>query len=156
MASQIGTKLKISIFGESHSEAIGVVIDGLPAGIAVDGEKLLSFLSRRAPGSGEHTTSRREADKPRFLSGITDGVTCGSPIAAIIENTNTRSGDYASLCDVPRPGHADFSAFMKYGKAHDIRGGGHFSGRLTAPLCIAGGICLQYLESRGIKIGAHV
>lgn len=155
MASQIGEKLKISIFGESHSEAIGVVMDGLPAGIGIDEEKLSSFLARRAPGKGQHATARAESDEPRFLSGIVGGVTCGSPICAIIENNNTRSKDYEALRDIPRPGHADFSAYIKYGKAHDIRGGGHFSGRLTAPLCIAGGICLQILEKKGIRIGAH-
>ena len=102
MASQIGERIKISIFGESHSEAIGVVIDGLPAGLSIDEKKLSAFLSRRAPGSGEHTTQRKEADAPHFLSGVVEGVTCGSPICAIIENTNTRSGDYSSLRDVPQ------------------------------------------------------
>ncbi len=155
MASQIGEKLRISIFGESHSEAIGVVMDGLPAGIKIDMEKLSAFLSRRAPGSGQHATARSESDAPRFLSGVVNGVTCGSPVCAIIENNNTRSKDYEALRDIPRPGHADFAAYIKYGRAHDIRGGGHFSGRLTAPLCIAGGICLQLLEEKGIKIGAH-
>ena len=156
MSSVFGERLKISIFGQSHSEAIGVCIDGFPAGFRIDEEKLSSFLSRRAPGSGAHTTPRKEADKPRFISGVVNGVTCGSPICAIIENTNTRSKDYEALRDVPRPGHADYTAFIKYGNAHDIRGGGHFSGRLTACLCIAGGICIQYLEEKGIKIGAHV
>ncbi len=157
MASMYGEKLKISIFGQSHSEAIGVCIDGFPAGFEIDMEELSSFLSRRAPGSGAHTTSRKEADLPRFISGVVDGVTCGSPICAIIENTNTRSKDYSNLREVPRPGHADYTAFVKYGLSHDIRGGGHFSGRLTACLCIAGGICLQYLKKiKGIEIGAHV
>ncbi|MBQ8004313.1 MAG: chorismate synthase [Oscillospiraceae bacterium] len=155
MSSIIGEKLKVSIFGQSHSEAIGVVVDGLPAGVAIDEEKLLAFMSRRAPGKGAHTTSRSEADKPRFISGVVDGVTCGSPVCAVIENTNTRSKDYSNLRETPRPGHADFTAFVKYGNFHDIRGGGHFSGRLTACLCIAGGICLQYLEKYGIKVGAH-
>lgn len=155
MSSVIGEKLKISIFGQSHSEAIGVVIDGLPAGIAIDEDALLAFMTRRAPGRGAHTTSRSEADKPRFLSGVVDGFTCGSPVCAIIENTNTRSKDYSNLRETPRPGHADFTAFVKYGNFHDIRGGGHFSGRLTACLCIAGGICLQYLKTRGINIAAH-
>lgn len=156
MASVIGEKLKVSIFGQSHSEAIGVVVDGIPAGVKLDMDKLSAFLSRRAPGSGAHTTSRKEADAPRFIAGVVDGVTCGSPVCAIIENTNTRSKDYSNLRETPRPGHADYTAFVKYGLAHDIRGGGHFSGRLTACLCIAGGICLQYLEERGIKIAAHV
>lgn len=155
MSSIIGEKLKVSIFGQSHSEAIGVVIDGLPAGFKIDTEKLAKFCARRAPGSGAHTTSRREADEVRFISGVVGNVTCGSPVCALIENTNTRSKDYESLRDMPRPGHADFTAFEKYGTAHDIRGGGHFSGRLTACLCIAGGICAQILGEKGIKIGAH-
>ncbi len=155
MSSVIGEKLKISIFGQSHSEAIGVVIDGLPAGIRIDEEALAAFMARRAPGKGAHTTSRSEGDSPRFVSGIVDGFTCGSPVCAIIENTNTRSKDYSNLRETPRPGHADFTAFVKYGAFHDIRGGGHFSGRLTACLCIAGGICLQYLKERGIGIAAH-
>jgi len=155
MASQIGEKLKVSIFGQSHSDAIGVVIDGFPAGFRIDMDKLSAFLSRRAPGSGAHTTSRRESDAPKFISGVVDGVTCGAPICAIIENNNTRSRDYENLRETPRPGHADYTAFVKYGASHDIRGGGHFSGRLTACLCIAGGICLQYLEEHGIRIGAH-
>lgn len=156
MSSVFGNNLKLSIFGQSHSEAIGMVLDGFPAGFEIDIKKLSDFLARRAPGSGAHTTSRKEEDLPRFISGVVDGKTTGSPICAIIENTNTRSKDYDNLRDVPRPGHADFTAYVKYGTSHDIRGGGHFSGRLTAPLCIAGGICLQYLESRGIKIAAHV
>lgn len=155
MSSVIGEKLKISIFGQSHSEAIGVVIDGLPAGIPIDEKELSSFMARRAPGRGAHTTSRIEADTPRFISGVVNGFTCGSPVCAIIENTNTRSKDYSNLRETPRPGHADFTAFVKYGNFHDIRGGGHFSGRLTACLCIAGGICLQYLKNRGIDIAAH-
>ncbi len=156
MGSIFGEKLKISIFGESHSEAIGVCIDGFPAGFEIDMEKLGLFLSRRAPGKGAHTTSRKEADAPKFISGVVGNVTCGTPICAIIENTNTRSKDYSDIKDAPRPGHSDFAAYMKYGDAHDIRGGGHFSGRLTAPLCVAGGICIQYLEKKGIKIGAHI
>ena len=155
MSSVIGETLKISIFGQSHSKAIGVVIDGLPAGIQIDESELSAFMARRAPGKGAHTTSRTEADIPRFVSGIVDGFTCGSPVCAIIENTNTRSKDYSNLRETPRPGHADFTAFVKYGNYHDIRGGGHFSGRLTACLCIAGGICLQYLKKRGIDIAAH-
>ncbi len=155
MSSVIGEKLKVSIFGQSHSEAIGVVIDGLPAGIRIDEEELCAFMARRAPGKGAHTTSRCEADSPRFISGVVDGFTCGSPVCAIIENTNTRSKDYSNLRETPRPGHADFTAFVKYGSFHDIRGGGHFSGRLTACLCIAGGICIQYLKERGIGIAAH-
>ena len=148
MASIIGDNFKVSIFGQSHGEAIGTVIDGFPAGFPVDVEKLQNFLNTRAPG-GHLATPRKEADKVEFLSGIVDGVLCGAPLAAIIRNTNTRSGDYKELMDVPRPGHADFTAQIKYGGAQDVRGGGHFSGRLTAPLCIAGGIARQILEAQG-------
>ena len=155
MSSVFGERLKISIFGQSHSEAIGVVIDGLPAGMRIDEECLLSFMARRAPGTGAHATARKEADRPHFISGVADGFTCGVPICAIIENKDTRSGDYDKIRDVPRPSHADFAAYAKYGAHHDIRGGGHFSGRLTAPLCIAGALCMQYLESRGVYISAH-
>lgn len=156
MPSVFGDRIKISVFGQSHSEAIGVVIDGLPAGINIDMDELRAFMARRAPGQGKHTTSRREADLPEFVSGVVDGVTCGAPVCALIRNTDTRSGDYANLRDMPRPGHADYTAYLKFGMAHDIRGGGHFSGRLTAPLCIAGGIALQVLARHGVYIGAHL
>lgn len=156
MASQFGHKIKVSIFGESHGSAIGVVVDGLPAGEAVDLEALARFMARRAPGQGVHTTARREADAVQVLAGLTGGVTNGAPFAAIIANTNTRSGDYANVLDTPRPGHADYTAYVKYGGHNDVSGGGHFSGRLTAPLCIAGGIAKQILARRGIRVGAHI
>jgi len=156
MASVYGKHINISIFGQSHSEAIGVVIDGIPAGHAIDMEKLQLFMNRRAPGQGKHTTSRKEADKPEFLSGLTGNMTCGAPICAIIRNTNTRSSDYDNIRDIPRPGHADYTAHVKYGGHEDVSGGGHFSGRLTAPLCIAGGIILQILEKEGIEIHADI
>ncbi len=156
MSSIFGENLKVSIFGQSHSDAMGVVIEGFPADFSIDEEKLLEFMARRAPGKGAHTTARKEGDVPEFVSGVFDGKTTGAPICAIIRNTDMRSKDYDSLKRVPRPGHADFTAFMKYGSAHDIRGGGQFSGRLTACLCIAGGLCLQYLKTRGVKIAAHV
>ncbi|MBE6936567.1 MAG: chorismate synthase [Ruminococcaceae bacterium] len=156
MASLFGETIKVSIFGESHGAAIGVLVDGLPAGEVVDPEELARFMARRAPGQGAHTTSRKEADAVRVLSGLTAGKTNGAPLAAIIENTNTRSGDYQGLMDTPRPGHADYPAAVKYGGHNDISGGGHFSGRLTAPLCIAGGIALQILARRGIRVGAHI
>ncbi len=156
MASMYGNKIKISIFGQSHSPAIGVTIDGLPAGLPVDMEALNRFLARRAPGQNALSTSRREADAPEFLCGLYEGVTCGAPLTAIIRNTNTRSGDYANLADCPRPGHADYPASVKWNGRQDPTGGGHFSGRLTAPLCIAGGIALQLLAQQGICVGAHV
>lgn len=155
MASMTGEILKISLFGQSHSEGIGVVIDGLPAGIRIDLDALQAFLDRRAPGRAG-TTARKEADRPRFLSGLVDGVSCGAPICAVIENGDVRSQDYARLRDCPRPSHADYAAYQKYGRYHDIRGGGHFSGRLTAALCIAGGICLQVLQQRGVRMAAHI
>lgn len=156
MSSTYGEKLKLSIFGQSHGAAIGMTLDGIPAGLPVDTEKLQRFLNRRAPGQNDFSTPRREEDAPEFLSGIVNGYTCGAPIAAIIYNKNTRSGDYDNLKDCPRPGHADYTAQIKYGGYQDVAGGGHFSGRLTAPLCIAGGLCKQWLEAKGIRIGAHL
>ena len=156
MASYLGEHIHVSVFGQSPSPAIGVVVDGLPAGERVDMEELGRFLKRRAPGQNATSTPRKEADLPQFLSGLVDDVTCGAPLAALIENTNTRSQDYAQLRDKPRPGHADFTAQVKYGGFQDVAGGGHFSGRLTAPLCIAGGICLQILKRRGIEVAAHI
>ncbi len=156
MASVFGNALSLSIFGQSHSAAIGCSLDGIPAGLAVDEDKLQEFLDRRAPGRDETATTRKEADRARILSGVVDGHTCGAPIAAIIENTNTRSKDYSNLRRTPRPGHADYPARVKYGNMHDVAGGGHFSGRLTAPLCIAGGIALQILESLDIHVMAHI
>ncbi|MCL2331990.1 MAG: chorismate synthase [Actinomycetia bacterium] len=156
MASQYGSKLKVSLFGQSHSVAIGVVIDGLPAGLAIDFDELQAFLARRAPGQGSHTTARREADRPEFLSGLVGKVTCGAPLVALIRNTDTRSRDYEAMADIPRPSHADYTAEVKYHGYQDRAGGGHFSGRMTAPLCVAGGICLQALRARGISVGAHI
>ena len=156
MSSTYGERLKLSIFGQSHGAAIGMTLDHIPAGLPVDLEALQEFLSRRAPGQDDFSTPRREEDRPEFLSGIVDGYTCGAPIAAMIRNSNTRSGDYSNLKDCPRPGHADYTAQIKYGGYQDVAGGGHFSGRLTAPLCIAGGLCKQWLARRGIQIGAHI
>ena len=156
MSSTYGENLKLSIFGQSHGAAIGMSLDGIPAGLPVDLEKLQEFLNRRAPGQNDWSTPRREEDRPEFLGGILDGFTCGAPIAAMIRNKNTRSGDYDNLKDCPRPGHADYTAQIKYGGFQDSAGGGHFSGRLTAPLCIAGGLCKQWLEEMGIRIGAQI
>lgn len=156
MSSTYGEKLKLSIFGQSHGTAIGMTLDAVPAGLPVDLERLQQFLNRRAPGQNDFSTPRREEDAPEFLSGIVDGHTCGAPIAAIIHNKNTRSGDYKKLKDCPRPGHADYTAQIKYGGYQDTAGGGHFSGRLTAPLCVAGGLCKQWLEEKGIHIAAHI
>ena len=156
MSSDFGKKVKISIFGQSHSEAIGVVIDGLPVGEEIDLEEVQKFMERRAPGRNAWSTPRKEADMPRVVSGLFEGKTCGAPICAIIENTNTKSKDYDKLKDLPRPGHADYTAWVKYDGCNDHRGGGHFSGRLTAPLCFAGAVCKQILERKGIYVGAHI
>lgn len=156
MASEFGKALRISVFGQSHGAAIGVVINGLPAGVPIDLEALNRFLGRRKPGKDALSTQRQESDTPTFLSGLQDGVTCASPLCAVIENRDQHSADYRNLADCPRPGHADFTAWAKWGSDVDMRGGGHFSGRLTAPLCIAGGIALQLLARRGISVGAHL
>jgi len=156
MSSTYGENLKLSIFGQSHGPAIGMTLDGIPAGLPVDPEELQRFLNRRAPGQNDWSTPRKEEDRPEFLGGILDGFTCGAPIAAIIRNKNTRSGDYNNLKDCPRPGHADYTAQVKYGGYQDAAGGGHFSGRLTAPLCIAGGLCKQWLSEMGIRIAARI
>jgi chorismate synthase len=156
MSSDFGKNIKVTIFGQSHSEAIGVVIDGLPAGETIDMEKLQKFMSRRAPGSSEYVTQRQEKDVPVILSGLLNGVTCGAPLCAIIENKDVRSKDYDKFCNIPRPSHADYPAYVKYEGFNDIRGGGHFSGRMTAPLCFAGAVCKQILERRGVFTGAHI
>lgn len=156
MSSTFGENLKLTIFGQSHGAAIGMTLDGIPAGLPVELDKLQSFLNRRAPGQNDWSTPRKEEDRPEFLAGILDGFTCGAPIAAVIPNNNTKSKDYSNLYDIPRPGHADYTAQIKYGGFQDVAGGGHFSGRLTAPLCIAGGLCKQWLENMGIQIGAHI
>ena len=156
MSSMYGDNLKLSVFGQSHAAAIGMTLDGIPAGLPVDMAALQAFLARRAPGQNGFSTTRKEADTPEFLCGISDGFTCGAPVTAIIRNTNTRSGDYDNLRDCPRPGHADYTAQIKYGGYQDAAGGGHFSGRLTAPICIAGGLCIQWLAERGIRVGAHI
>lgn len=151
-----GKNIKIQVFGQSHSESIGIVIDGFPSGVCVDEERLASFMSRRAPGKDAFSTTRKEADRVEFVSGVVDHITTGAPICAMIHNTNVRSADYNKLADVPRPAHADLAAFYKYGNARDYRGGGEFSGRLTAPLCIAGFLCMEVLREKGIAVGAHI
>ena len=138
MSSDFGKNIRITIFGQSHSEAIGAVIDGLPAGEEISIEKITG------------------ADIPRILSGLVNRKTCGAPLCALIENTDVKSSDYANIIDVPRPSHADYPAYIKHHGANDVRGGGHFSGRLTAPLCFAGAVCSELLERRGISIGAHI
>ena len=156
MSSEFGKLLKVSVFGQSHGRAIGVNMDGLPAGEAIDLDTLQAFMDRRKPGQNRLSTARKEADRPIFLSGLENGVTCGFPLCAIIENSDQHSSDYSELADNPRPAHADYTAHVKWGGHADMRGGGHFSGRLTAPLCIAGGIAKQILARRGIFVGTHL
>ena len=154
MSSVMGKKIKVSIFGESHGTAIGAVVDNLPAGEKIDFDELQSFLKRRQGGNNNFSTPRKEQDIPEILSGVKDGYTTGAPLCLVIKNENTRSADYK--VDIPRPGHADFSAYTKYNGFCDLRGGGHFSGRLTASICAVGGILLQILKRRGIEIVAHL
>lgn len=156
MSSMWGNKIKISIFGESHGKAIGVTIDGLPAGEMLDTDYISEFMSRRAPGKQTGSTPRKEADIPEILSGAVDGIITGAPLTAVIYNSDQHSSDYSDLESIPRPGHADYAADIRYNGANDIRGGGHFSGRLTAPLTFAGAICSNILKTQGISIGAHI
>ena len=156
MSSTYGENIKLTIFGESHGPFIGMTLEGIPAGMKVDLEELQLFMNRRAPGQNEFSTPRRELDIPEFSSGIENGYTNGDTIHAIIRNANVRSGDYEALRDCPRPGHADYTAYVKYGGKANMSGGGQFSGRLTAPLCIAGGLCKQWLAERNIRIAAHI
>lgn len=148
--------MKYSIFGESHGPAIGVVLEGVPAGLALDLDAVRFDLARRAPGKSALSTARREADEPRILSGVFEGRTTGAPLCAVMENTDVRSGDYERTKDLARPGHADYAAHVRYGGFNDYRGGGHFSGRLTAPLVFAGGVAKQILARKGVFVGAHI
>ncbi len=152
----LGNKLKVTVFGQSHAPAIGCVIDGLPAGFAPDMDRVAAFMARRAPGQNAWSTPRKEGDTPEVLSGLVDGRTCGAPVAMVIHNGDQHSRDYSGLKRTPRPSHADYTAIIKYGENYDIRGGGQFSGRLTAPLCFAGAFALQLLEQRGITVAAHI
>lgn len=156
MSSTYGENLHLTIFGQSHSPAIGMTLEGIPAGEQLDFDQLQRFLERRAPGRSAYSTARKEADAPEFLSGLRGSTTCGAPLTAIIRNGDTRSKDYAPFSAVPRPGHADYTANVKCFGYQDYAGGGHFSGRLTAPLCIAGGICLQLLQRRGIEVISRI
>ncbi len=156
MSGVWGEALKISIFGESHGEAIGIVIDGLPAGFEPDMQAVHSEMARRAPGTDELSTPRKEADEPQIVSGLLDGKTTGTPLCCLIRNTNTKSGDYEQLRRTVRPGHSDYGYFVKTQGNNDVRGGGHSSGRLTAPLVFCGALCKQLLAARGIEIGAHL
>ena len=157
MSNTIGEKIRVTVFGQSHAPSIGAVIEGLPAGMKIDMERVRAFMARRAPGRDKLSTARKEADDPKIIAGLNEwGETCGSPLCMVIENSDQRSKDYSKLRDLPRPGHADYTAAVKFDGANDIRGGGQFSGRLTAPICFAGAVCIQLLEQKGIRIGAHI
>lgn len=156
MSGMWGSKIKLSIFGESHGNAIGITIDGLPAGFSIDMDKIMMEMARRAPGKSSLSTPRKESDIPEILSGYFEGKTTGAPLCAIIRNSNTKSKDYSKLKDVMRPGHADYTGVVRYKGFNDYRGGGHFSGRITAPLVFAGAICKQILEVKGIIVSAHI
>ena len=156
MSSTWGQHLKLSIFGQSHGEAIGVTLDGFPAGMEIDMDRLLAEMARRAPGQSALTTARKEADAPEFLSGVLNGRTTGQPICIVIRNTNQRSRDYGDGVDLVRPGHADYTGHVRYFGFEDWRGGGSFSGRLTAPLVAAGALCSQWLKTQGVRIACHI
>jgi len=156
MSSMWGNKIRISVFGESHGEAIGVTIDGLPSGIELDQAKIAAFMLRRTSRGLPWATPRQEPDSLRILSGFYQGRTTGTPLCAMIENRDTKSGDYETQKSVPRPGHADLTATARYFGYQDPRGGGHFSGRLTAPIAFAGAVCKQILEKQGIFIFTHI
>lgn len=155
MAATFGNKIKVTLFGQSHAQAIGAIVDGVPAGTHIDEEALQAFMDRRR-AKDELATKRHEADRVVFKSGVVNGITCGAPICLMIENADTRSADYSNVSVVPRPNHSDFAAYVKYGGHNDIRGGGQFSGRLTAAMCAAGFICLELLREKGISVISHV
>lgn len=148
--------LSLTIFGESHSPVIGGVITGFPAGFSLPEEEIQKDMNRRKPGQNNLSTQRKEEDIPKVVSGILNGVTTGAPLCVLIENTNAHSKDYSKLKDLPRPSHADYAAFVKYSGFNDIRGGGHFSGRLTAPLVFLGSLCKQLLKEKEIFVSAHI
>ena len=156
MSATFGEHFRLTIFGESHGPAIGMVIDGLPAGMPVDEEAIARDMARRAPGNDPTATARKEADRVRIVSGLLGGRATGAPLCGLIENTNVRSADYAQMQTLMRPGHADYAGYVKFRGFNDPRGGGHFSGRLTAPLVFAGSVARQFLAARGIEVGAHI
>ena len=156
MSFTLGRKVKITVSGASHSESIGVTVEGLPKGEAVDLEKVAAFLKRRQGGNASYTTARKEKDEPVIESVLESGILTGEPLVAKFINSNARSRDYAKMRTVPRPSHADYTAFVKYKGELDMSGGGFFSGRMTLPMCFAGAVCKELLERKGIVIGAHI
>ena len=156
MRANFGEHFKLTIFGESHGPAIGVVVDGVPAGARIDEAYIARQMARRAQGGDPTAKARREANAVRILSGVMNGRATGAPLCAVIENTNTRSDDYQNIAANMRPGHADYAGYVKYRGMNDPRGGGHFSGRLTAPLVFAGSLARLLLREKGVTIGAHI
>ena len=156
MSSSFGDHLRVTLFGQSHGPAVGITIDGFPAGMTIDQEALCREMARRAPGQSALTTARREADEPEILSGVLNGRTTGQPLTAVIRNTDTRSADYGDTVDLVRPGHADYTGHVRYFGFEDWRGGGHFSARLTATVVFAGALCSQWLGAQGVRIAAHI
>lgn len=156
MSVNWGTNIELSLFGESHGKAIGIVIGNLPAGIKLDMDEINKNMKRRAPGLNKMSTPRKEKDEVEIMSGILDGVTTGAPLCALIYNSDQHSKDYSLLKECMRPGHSDYPAYIKYQGFNDVRGGGHFSGRLTAPIVFAGSVARQILKQKGIVIGAHI
>lgn len=156
MSSTWKNNIEITIFGESHGKAIGVVLGNLPSGIKIDFDAVAKEMKRRAPGQDKMSTSRKEADQVEIISGIQDGITTGAPLCGMIYNSDQHSKDYSLLKEKMRPGHSDYPAFVKYKGFNDVRGGGHFSGRITAPIVFAGAIAKQILMQKGIYIGAHI
>ncbi|MEG0549332.1 MAG: chorismate synthase [Coprobacillus sp.] len=156
MSSNWGTNIELSIFGESHGKAIGIVMGNLPAGIKLDIDEIKHQMKRRAPGLDAMSTPRKEKDEVEIMSGILDGVTTGAPLCAMIYNSDQHSKDYSLLKECMRPGHSDYPAYIKYEGFNDVRGGGHFSGRITAPIVFAGSVAKQILKQKGIVIGAHI
>lgn len=156
MSANWGQHIELSLFGESHGKAIGIVIGHLPAGIRLDMEEIQWNMKRRAPGQNKMSTPRVEKDEVQIMSGVLDGVTTGAPLCAMIYNQDQHSKDYSLLKECMRPGHSDYPAYVKYKGFHDVRGGGHFSGRLTAPIVFAGSVAKQILRQRGIVVGAHI
>lgn len=156
MSANWGTNIELSLFGESHGKAIGIVIGNLPAGVKLDMDEINKNMKRRAPGLNKMSTPRKEKDEVEIMSGILDGVTTGAPLCALIYNSDQHSKDYSLLKECMRPGHSDYPAYIKYQGFNDVRGGGHFSGRLTAPIVFAGSVARQILKQKGIVIGAHI
>lgn len=156
MSSLFKGGISVSVFGESHGKGIGAVMDGLPAGEPLDLDRIYAFMARRAAKKDGTSTLRLEKDIPEILSGFYEGKTTGTPLSAVIFNGEQHSADYGNISHIARPAHADFTGYLRYNGANDPRGGGHFSGRLTAPLVFAGAVCAQILERRGITTGAHI